>query len=220
VIDLALCYLVVGVGSAIALRSRRGHSVTLTDALLTLTLWPLYVPVLLGPVRSDQRPAARPPSPHLQRERALLVDAIEAARTRISPGAFAELLPTPAQLAALTDHLARLDAKVQELDEVLAGEEFDLARAERRLREPDRAVVDAATAAVDGARRLSALRERAARERDELLGMCARLRMHVTVLRFTDGTTPSENLGELVGEILARIEGVGAALDPAVASAG
>ena len=71
---------------------------------------------------------------------------------------------------------------------------------------------------MEGARRLAALRERAARERDELLGLCARLRMQVTVLRFTEGA-PGENLGELVGEILARIEGVGEALEPAVASA-
>jgi hypothetical protein len=96
---------------------------------------------------------------------------------------------------------------------VLAGEEFDLARAERKLRESDRAGVESATAAVDGARRLSALRERAARERDELLGLCARLRMQVTVLRFAEGA-PSENLAELVSELLGRVEGVGAALDP------
>ena len=82
----------------------------------------------------------------------------------------------------------------------------------------DSAGVGSAAAAVEGARRLAALRERAARERDELLGLCARLRMQVTVLRFTEGA-PGENLGELVGEILARIEGVGEALDPGVASA-
>jgi hypothetical protein len=219
-IDLAVAYLVVGAGCAWALRSRgvdpgaRG----LTDALLTLTLWPLYVPVLLGPARGANPGAGPAASPRIERERALLQAAIAAAQARMAPGALSSLLPTGAQLATLMGHLAHLDAKVQELDEVLAGEEFDPARVERRLREGDRAGVGSATAAAEGARRLAALRERAARERDELLGLCARLRMQVTVLRFTEGA-PGENLGELVGEILARIEGVGEALDPGVASA-
>jgi len=219
-IDLAVAYLVVGAGCAWALRSRR-HDATsrgLADALLTLTLWPLYVPVLLGPARTDRPSSARSASPRIERERALLHASIEAAQSRLGPGALTSLLPTGAQLAALMAHLEHLDAKVQELDEVLSGEEFDPARAERRLRESDRAGVGSAAAAVEGARRLAALRERAARERDELLGLCARLRMQVTVLRFTEGA-PGENLGELVGEILARIEGVGEALEPAVASA-
>lgn len=221
-IDLAVAYLVVGVGCVWALRSRRGAegSSPVTDTVLTFCLWPLYVPVLLAPSAAE-RAAAKPrrhaTSPRIERERAMLAEALDTARTRMEPDALATLLPTSAQLAALTDHLERLDAKVQELDEVLASEEFDLARAERRLREADRATVESATAAVDGVRRLAGLRERAARERDELLGLCARLRMQITVLRFAEGA-PSENLASLVGEILGRIEGVGAALEPAVPS--
>ena len=133
----------------------------------------------------------------------------------------APLLPSPEQLTRLTEHLLRVDGRVQELDEVLSSEEFDIARAERRLREADRGdrgAADTAAAAVEGSRRLQALRERAARERDELLGLCARLRMQVTLLRFaaprTDAAAPGEDLGELVSELMGRIEGVGAALDP------
>jgi hypothetical protein len=221
-IDLAVAYLVVGVGCVWALRSRRADdgSSPVVDTVLTFALWPLYVPVLLAPSKAvgvSTAPSRRAPSPRIERERALLAEALDAARARMGPDSLASLLPTHAQLAALTDHLARLDDKVQELDEVLATEEFDLARAERRLREADRATVEGATAAVDGARRLAGLRERAARERDELLGLCARLRMQITVLRFAEGA-PGENLAALVGEILGRIEGVGAALEPAVPS--
>ena len=221
-IDLAVAYLVVGVGCVWALRSRRGAegSSPVTDTVLTFALWPLYVPVLLAPAKAERvtrDPGHRAPSPRIERERAMLAEALDVARTKMAPDALSTLLPTDAQLAALTDHLVHLDAKVQELDEVLASEEFDLARAERRLREADRATVEAATAAVDGVRRLSAMRERAARERDELLGLCARLRMQITVLRFAEGA-PGENLSSLVAEILGRIEGVGAALEPAVPS--
>ena len=69
---------------------------------------------------------------------------------------------------------------------------------------------------MEGARRLQAMRERAARERDELLGLCARLRMQVTVLRFAEAPQ-GEALGELLSELMGRIEGVGDALDPATA---
>lgn len=217
-IDLAVAYLVVGAGCVIALRGRRvGEGASrLTDGLLTLTLWPLYVPVILTPARPTPQPR-RGTSPRVVGERALLAEAIDAAHARMNGGPMASLLPTKEQLAKLGERLERLDGRVQELDEVLAREEFDLRVAERRLREPDRAGVEAATAAVEGQRRLAALRERAARERDELLGLCARLRMQVTVLRFTEGAS-GEDLGEIVGEILERIEGVGAALDPAIAS--
>ena len=57
-----------------------------------------------------------------------------------------------------------------------------------------------------------ALRARAAAEIHELLALCARLRTQVTVMRFAG--TATEDVGELVCEILGRVEGVGAALDP------
>lgn len=221
-IDLAVAYLVVGIGCVWALRSRRSSTDTspVTDTVLTFALWPLYVPVLLAPSRPSvtrSKAVRRAPSPRIERERALLAEALEAARARVEPSSLASLLPTDQQLSMLAEHLESLDAKVQELDEVLSTEEFDLARAERRLREANPASVEGATAAVDGVRRLTALRERAARERDELLGLCARLRMQITVLRFAEGA-PGERLAALVGEILGRVEGVGAALDPAVPS--
>ncbi|MDP3215634.1 MAG: hypothetical protein Q8S73_16120, partial [Deltaproteobacteria bacterium] len=64
-IDLAVAYLVVGAGCAWALRSRRVDPGArgLTDALLTLTLWPLYVPVLLGPAREPHAATGRAASP-------------------------------------------------------------------------------------------------------------------------------------------------------------
>ncbi|MFO0629474.1 MAG: hypothetical protein U0325_28115 [Polyangiales bacterium] len=210
VIDLGLCYLLAGAALAAVLRARR-PDLGLGDALLTLTLWPLYAPLrFAGPA-----PRARPTPAH--REQALLEEALAAARVSMGAAGAGALLPTDAQVTQIGRHLARLDARVRELDAVLARDEFDVARAERRMREPDRAAVEAATATLDGVRRLVAMRERAARERDEVLGLCARLRMQVTVLRFSEGA-PGEHLGEVVEELLAHLEGVGAALDPAVAS--
>jgi hypothetical protein len=213
--DLAVVYLIVGCGCAWALRTRRNDVRSIADVVLSFMLWPLYVPVLLGgeeSVQVKQQQTHRGSSPRAERERVLLEDAVESARKGVQHESIASLLPTPSQLAALIGHLASLDAKVHELDEVLAREEFDPARVERRLRDGDRTNTEAATAALEGARRLVSLRDRAIRERDELLGLCARLRMQVTVLRFTDSGT-SEPLADLMGEVRARIEGVGAALE-------
>lgn len=209
-LDLAVAYLVVGVGCAWALHSRRP---SLADALLTFTLWPLYVPLLLAaPGEREPSAAPRAASARVVRECELLAEALTATRRRLAHPTLAPLLPTDAQLRRLTEHVAGLDARVHELDQVLAGEEFDPARAERLAR-GDRGAAEAAAAAMEGARRLQAMRERAARERDELLGLCARLRMQVTVLRFAE-TPQGDGLGELLGELMGRIEGVGAALDP------
>ena len=208
--DLALCYLLAGAVLTAVLRARR-RDLSPSDALLTLTLWPLYAPLRFA---TGASPAVTIPT---HREQALLEEAITAARISMGAAGVGALLPTAAQVAQIAQHLARLDARVRELEAVLARDEFDVARAERRMREPARAAVEAATATLDGVRRLVAMRERAVRERDEVLGLCARLRMQVTVLRFSEGA-PTENLGEVVEELLAHLEGVGAAMDPAVAS--
>ena len=208
--DLALCYLLAGAVLTAVLRARR-RDLSPGDALLTLTLWPLYAPLRFA---TGASPAVTTPT---HREQVLLEEAITAARISMGAAGVGALLPTAAQVAQIAQHLARLDARVRELDAVLARDEFDVARAERRMREPARAAVEAATATLDGVRRLVAMRERAVRERDEVLGLCARLRMQVTVLRFSEGAA-GENLGEVVEELLAHLEGVGAAMDPAVAS--
>ncbi len=233
-IDLGVVYLLVGVGCALTLSRRRAQGAASSGALdlaLTLCVWPLYVPVLLASDRD--RAGVRPVSERhtatasqISREHELLVGALGTARANVRSPSLAALLPTTEHLRRLTDHLLRLDAKVRELDEVLASDEFDLHRAERRLRESERATGsgrEEAALAIESIRRLQSMRERACRERDELLGLCARLRMQVTVLRFADaevsgrrdgvpGDAREADIGELVSEILGRIEGVGAAL--------
>ena len=107
-IDLAVAYLVVGIGCVWALRSRRSSTDTspVTDTVLTFALWPLYVPVLLAPSRPSvprSKAVRRAPSPRIERERALLAEALEAARARVEPSSLALLLPTDQQLSMLAE---------------------------------------------------------------------------------------------------------------------
>ncbi len=134
--------------------------------------------------------------------------------TEMAPHLIGQDQQAPAQVDRLMRHLEGLDAKVHELDEVLSGEEFAPTHAERRLREGDRA---GAGSAADALRRLTALRARAAQERDDLLALSARLLMQVTLLRFAEGAA-DDDLGELVHELLARVEGAGAAMEGEPAS--
>lgn len=212
-IDLTVVYLIVGMACAVAVarRPHEGARARTTDALLSLALWPLYVPVLLAPP-PPPRPAPGTADPAIAREHALLLAAVGAVREPTIAG----LLPTRAQLDLLATELHTLDGKVRELDEVLAQSDFDPQRAERHLREAVRAgttSADNARLMHESIRRLTGLRARAARDRDELLSLCQRLRMQVTVLRFAG--TSAEDVGCVVAEILGRIEGAGAAFgDP------
>lgn len=217
-IDLAAVYLVVGLICAVAVarRSEPGGRKSPGDIALALLVWPLFVPVVLGkPGVSSPDGAGGPASGRIRRERDLLLAALEA----VAEGTLGRLLPTRQQIERLVEHLAGLDAKVTELDEVLARDDFDVTRAERTLaaaKQGGGSGLESARLVCESIRRLRALRDRAAVERDELLALCGRLRTQVTVLRFA-GTAP-EDVGELVGEILARVEGVGAALEPRLGS--
>lgn len=208
---LELAALYGAAGLALALRARPR---TATDLALTALLWPLWLPLS----RAERRPAAAPigVSPAVTEHLRRLGEALDAARAPMRDGPLAATLPTAEHIARLGEHLARLDTRVQELDAVLATEEFDPARAERRLREAERGDGEVAVArvAAEGARRLGALRERARRERDELLSLCERLRVQVTVLRFAEAAEAArtDDLADLVAELLGRVEGAGEAL--------
>jgi hypothetical protein len=213
--ELALLYAVVGVACAVGLAARApaGSRPGLVDALLCVGAWPLYVPVWVAGRASAPGPGAATAgelSGDIGREHGALVDSLRA----VGDPLVASLLPTRDQLDRLVSHLYGLDARVAELDEVLAGEAFDAARAGEALRSAERQGrgVEQARLALESIERLTRLRAKAAADRDDLLSLCQRLRMQVTVLRFA-GADASEVRG-LLAEIQGRVEGAGAALAP------
>ncbi len=217
VIDLLVVYLGVGVVCAITVgRLTRGHPVTAVDRVMVVFVWPLYVPALLAPAplpaagtRIEGSAAAS-----IRVERAALVAAVEAmAHTPV-----AACLPSRAQLEMLVSRIDALDAKVAELDAVLARDEFDGARAAQAVHHATRdggTLLESAVMVQRSIERLGALRATAGRERDELLALCGRLRTQLTVLRFAERPGTDE-VGGLVEEILARVDAVGATLEPAI----
>ncbi|MEI8258733.1 MAG: hypothetical protein WCJ30_23935, partial [Deltaproteobacteria bacterium] len=111
-----------------------------------------------------------------------------------------------------------LDAKVAELDAVLGRDEFDPVRASQAVHAATRdggTLLESAVMVQRSIERLRALRATAGRERDELLALCGRLRTQLTVMRFAERPGTDE-VGGLVDEILARVDAVGATLEPAI----
>lgn len=227
--DLGLCYLLCGAALALLLALRRGPGpgrlaglgrptagggpgrrpgpgrlgARLVDAILWPLLWPLYLPVVLAP------PPPPPSSDRVRRAHGELLAALET----VSDPVLARLLPSREALRRMGEHLLMLDAKVGELDEVLRRPEFSAARAEEELRAAgdDALAREHAALLGESGRRLRGLRERAARERDDLLRLCAQLRLHVTVLRFEGGAAElSADVSEL-SDVLRRLEGATAA---------
>lgn len=184
-LDLLIFYLLLGAG-ACALVARRGRRAP-ADLALTLVLWPLIAPVALS---SEER-AARPAEVHP--EYRALCEALAA----VSDPRLSGLLPTAEQLRPLAARLTELSRKMGELDEVLSRGEFSA---------PDGPEMRAST------ERLTALRAAAGREHGELLSLCRKLRAQVTVLRFSGAS--AGDVGGLVAELLGRVEGAQAALDP------
>jgi hypothetical protein len=217
VIDLLVAYLGVGVACAVVVgRWARGRVPTVLDRVLVVFVWPIYVPALLAPAPAP--PLAMRISGTaagiIRAERAALVAAVDAvANTPVRA-----CLPTREQLETLVARIESLDAKVAELDGVLVRDEFDPTRAATAVRAAEReggSLLESAQMVQRSIEQLKAMRALAAKERDELLALCGRLRTQLTVVRFAERTGGDE-LGGLVSEILVRVEAVGASLDPAI----
>jgi hypothetical protein len=171
------------VGVGAAIHLWRSGRRGIADLSMTVLLWPVALPVALS---SSAPPAAHP-------EFRALLAALTAARS----SDLSALLPSEQQIAPLGEHLRRLDERIAELSSVLAHEE-----AGPRSPGPVQA----------GVERLRALRERTAQEREELLALCARLRMQLTVLRFTGPSAGDAELGPTITLLLGRLEGLGEVL--------
>lgn len=224
VIDLMALYALVGIGCAVAvLRLPRGAAGTrrALDAVLLLLAWPLYLPTLLAPQgRAAAGPAA---GADLQHEQQRLLQALDA----VADPALLKILPSREQVRRLMAHVELLQAKVAELDQVLSSDEFNADRAERLQRDAEAAAAAGTPASPDltaarhlvrSIERLSSLRRQAAGERDDLLCLCGRLRVQLTLLRFTGSGgerrgANEEDIGPLVAELLGRVEGAAGVLE-------
>ena len=181
-LELGALWVVVGVGCAAALlwRQRGGW----LDAALLVPFWPLLLPFHL--LAQSPAPPAAP-----ARESAFL----EALR-RASGTPLASLLPSEATAKLLARRLRLAEERVAEIDRLLAQRDVSDERAPAaRLRTIER---------------IRALRERFARELDDVGELLVQLRLSAEVVRLAGAT--DDGTRELVANLVARVEGLDEAL--------
>ncbi len=207
--ELALLYALIGTGVAgWAFTQARAGRRRPAEVLLAFAFWPLYGPFLLQPHVAAVAP-----------EDAGFLEALG----RIEGTPLAALLPSgqAAKVLALRIRLAM--ERITEIDRLLAQPDFSESAAEARHAEfvarGDTRAAAAAQSRANNIRRLRGLRDRFARELDEVRELLGQLRVQAEVVRLAGA--PGAQTRDLVTEILSRVEGLDAILaDDAEAEGG
>jgi hypothetical protein len=186
----------VGIGAlialvlAIALRRQ-----TASDTLLLVALWPLWAPMMLASRRAQG-----------DDERELLS---ALARAQASP--LAQVLPDAETARVLAARLREATERLEELDVLLDRPDFDPAAVQARANELAARGAKAASATAELRVRtlgqLRTLRIRYRSELDEVHELIAQLVAQAELVRLQPSIAQSS--GELVRELVARVEGLG-----------
>ena len=212
--DLLGLYALVGLACAIAVFRRapvRGIG-AIVSALVTVPLWPLWAPFALAP-SSRARGTVRPESDAIvARVQKALADAVAAVADTPMSEIFTQRTAT--RIAAEVAHVA---GRLADLSALAQRSGFDRVASARRLEEleksggSDRAV---ATARLqhDSLERLDELRAADARALEELADLLEALRTQLVLARYAG--SPADGASAIVSEVWARLEGLGAVLDP------
>ena len=196
--ELLLLYFLVGGGCAVAVWAKRADAGRAVDAALLAGFWPLYGPFLL---------LGNPPASAKVEEEMEFLSALR----RASQTPLGKLLPDETTARALAARLRIAAGKVDEIDRLLARREFSEDAALERVRELEakaassRAIATASNR-VQNIRRLRGLRDRFARELDEVKELLAQLVTQAEVVRLA-GEADAE-ARELVRELVCRVEGL------------
>jgi hypothetical protein len=214
-VDLMILYLAVGVAAAIAVyrRSDRSRSARGT-AFAMVPLWPLLAPIAWTPTGRNRDPRARLPS-----------DAVSRIEIALDEGA-ASVIGTPLErllnaesARTILDEVRRVSARRAELLELLSRDAFSLKGAEENLALLERGGATGRARAsarlhLENVARLHELAERDARVLEELSGLATALRTQLVLVRMSGSS--AEGVGDIVGELWSRIEGLREASDEAL----
>ena len=215
--DLLLLYAVAGVACAIAvLRRAEGTRATaLASACATLFVWPLWAPFALsvnGATAARQARAKRPTdNAAVARIERALADAVDAVAATPMSDIFSRQVA--ARISTEVGHVA---ARMDELALLEESRGFDAQASAKRVTDleasgaPERAV---ATARMqhDNLVRLAKLRADDREALDELAELLEALRTQLLLARYAGSS--AEGVGAIVGEVWARLEGLGTAFD-------
>jgi len=217
--ELFVLYAVVGFACAIAVlkRAPTRTAATFFSALMTIPLWPLWAPFALVPNGENRRPRAESPrSP--QREAAVarveraLADAVAAVEGTPMSGVFTHEIAS--RVSAEVSHVAD---RLGDLDALVARSEFDREASAKRLADLERSgaeprAIATARLQLESLERLAQMRAADARALEELADLLEALRTQLVLARYAGSS--ADGASAIVSEVWARLEGLGAALDP------
>ncbi len=207
--QLSAFYALIGVGSTIALVTRRSP-VSILDAVLLMLFWPLLGPYVLtnAPDAPARAGATRRAGADAGSDEAAgdLPDALR----RAGGAPLSGLLPDVDSGRRLARKMSMAEARVGEIDALLGKERFDEERAVARQAELRAAGDEKAAAMIDGRvqiiRRLRAMRDQWSSEIQTIGELLTQLEIQAEVVRLSgmgDGDTR-----DLVEELVTRIQGL------------
>jgi hypothetical protein len=214
-LELTFLYFLVGTSCAVALYRRAPDPgrANLAAALIAVPLWPLWVPIAW---------TARRELPPLD---FMASDVVHAIRSALDEGVTAaagtplERLLNREAAVSIVAEVTRLATRRHEILTLLAREEFDVERAQRRIEDLQRGGATSRTGAsarlhLDNVRRLRQLAERDSRTLEELAGLVQALRTQLVFVKLSGSS--AEGVGDIVSELWSRIEGLSEASDEAL----
>ncbi|KFE67220.1 hypothetical protein [Hyalangium minutum] len=209
VVETCILYLLLGGVVAVALvlraegRSPGERAVTFVSGVF---FWPVYAPFLLAPARASPTAAVTPPA-RAARER--LVGAL----SQVEGLAADVLRPEVARLRGLVDAVGKMEARVAEMDRLLATPEFDRAAASEQLESlarrglpPEDARVQSVQARLRNMERLVAMRERTAADLERVVLQLEEMGSRLQLLKFAG--RPDAELVELLQSVASSVEEV------------
>jgi hypothetical protein len=216
--DLLVLYGVIGVACAIAVlrRAPTTGARAVTSAFATVLVWPLWAPFALGAPR-PAAPRRGPDSASVGRIDRALAEAVAA----VAGTPMSEVF-SPKTAARIAAEVARVAARLDELSALTTQAAFDAKASAEHLKDleargaPERTVVTARLQH-DSLTRLQQLRGADAQALEELAELLEALRTQLLLARYSGSS--ADGAGAIVGEVWARLEGLGVAFDVGAADA-
>jgi methyl-accepting chemotaxis protein len=207
VVETCILYLLLGsvVAVALVLRSEgKSGGARVVTFVAGVFFWPVFAPFLLSPVRSAGA-VALPARAAQERLRAALGQV---------EGLAAEVLrPEVARLRGLVDAMGKMEARVGEMDALLATPEFNRAVATEQLEAlsrrglpPEDPRVQSVQARLRNMERLAAMRERTAAELERVVLQLEEMGSRLQLLKFAG--RPDAELVELLQSVATSVEEV------------
>jgi len=211
VVETCILYLLLGTVVAVALVLRaegKGGGARVVTFVAGVFFWPLYAPFLLSPARPSPTGAAGVAQPARAAQ-----ERLRAALRQVEGLAADVLRPEVARLRGLVDAMGKMEARVAEMDALLATPEFNRALASEQLEAlsrrglgPEDARMQSVQARLRNMERLAAMRERTAADLERVVLQLEEMGSRLQLLKFAG--RPDAELVELLQSVAASVEEV------------